>query len=192
MVETLPVLQLGHPDLRQPAQPVLDVQAPSVQCLINNLLQTLVQRGGVGIAAPQVGIPYQLLIVASHPTVRYPRAPLMQPEVMINPQILGHSEQQEQDWEGCLSVPGLRGRVSRYQEVAIAYLDRQGTPRTLELQDFIARIFQHEYDHLNGLLFIDRVTSTLDLFTEQEYQRQVMGASNLHPLQDRNAQQGES
>jgi peptide deformylase len=133
------------------------------------------EMGGVGIAAPQLGIKKQLIVVASRPTPRYPNAPEMSPTPMLNPQILGHSETTEKGWEGCLSVPGLRGLVPRYRSVTVSYQDRQGDIQQQDFDGFIARIFQHEYDHLQGMVFIDRVENTHELMTEQEYQRQILG-----------------
>ncbi|MEB3337422.1 MAG: peptide deformylase [Leptolyngbyaceae bacterium] len=179
MTELLPISQLGNPILRQQAQPIDDIQNEQIQTLIDNLLATLLQTSGVGIAAPQVAASCQLLIVASHPNARYPNAPYVEPIAMINPQIMAHSDEQVKGWEGCLSVPGIRGLVPRYSAITVSYTDRDGQSQQQELTDFLARIFQHEYDHLNGILFVDRVESTHDLFTEQEYQRQI--ALNLEP-----------
>jgi peptide deformylase len=170
------ILQLGNPTLRQMAQSVENPQDPALQDLIDELLETLTQSGGVGIAAPQVGLPLQLMIVASHPTPRYPHAPDMSPLALLNPQIVDRSIEVEKGWEGCLSVPGIRGLVPRYLSVAVEYLDRHGSPQKQVFHDFVARIIQHEYDHLKGIVFVDRVESTHELMTEQEYQRQVMGS----------------
>ena len=176
MAKTNPnIVQLGNPTLRQPAERIQTVQSPDLQALIDELLQTMAQAGGVGIAAPQVGILKQLVIIASRPTPRYPHAPEMLPTPMLNPQLVEHSDEIEKGWEGCLSVPGIRGLVPRYRSVTVDYLDRDGQPQRQILHDFVARIFQHEYDHLQGVVFIDRVESTHELMSEQEYQRQVMG-----------------
>jgi peptide deformylase len=144
---------------------------------MDQLIYTAEQANGVGIAAPQVGTSDRLFIVASRPTPRYPHAPVMEPTIMINPQILSHSSEQVKDWEGCLSVPGVRGLVPRYPAIAIEYTDRQGDRHHQELTDFVARIFQHELDHLNGILFIDRVESTEKLISEQEYQDRIVGSA---------------
>ncbi|HEY9643824.1 MAG TPA: peptide deformylase, partial [Coleofasciculaceae cyanobacterium] len=140
------------------------------------LMATLVSSNGVGIAAPQVAAPYQLLIVASRPNPRYPHAPAMQPTVMINPQLLSHSPAVVKDWEGCLSVPGIRGLVPRYQAIEIEYTTADGSLQRQTLTDFVARIFQHEFDHLNGQVFLDRVESVQDLITDQEYLTRVLPA----------------
>ncbi|MBW4661735.1 MAG: peptide deformylase [Drouetiella hepatica Uher 2000/2452] len=173
MTENLQISQLGDPALRQIAQPIDNVHDEWVQTLINNLMTTLLSSNGVGIAAPQVAVPYQMLIVASRPNLRYPNAPTMSPTVMINPRSLTHSQEIVKDWEGCLSVPGIRGLVPRYKSIAIEYTAPDGTVRQHQLTGFVARIFQHEFDHLSGLMFLDRVESTQDLVTEQEYLKRI-------------------
>jgi peptide deformylase len=170
------ILQLGNPRLRQLAQPIANTQDPALQGLIDELIQTLTQANGVGIAAPQVGLDLQLVIVASHPTPRYPDAPDMPPLAMLNPRIVSYADTTEKGWEGCLSVPGIRGLVPRYPSVTVDYRDRQGQPQQQMFQGFVARIFQHEYDHLQGIVFVDRVESTRELMSEQEYQRQIVKA----------------
>lgn len=174
MAKRLAVLQLGNPILRKKALPVEHIWDESIQELIENLMETLVIGNGVGIAAPQVGESYRLLIVASRPTSRYPLAPEMTPTVMINPHILHHSDNLAKDWEGCLSVPGIRGLVPRYDQIQVEYTSPDGKLQQLEMTDFVARIFQHEYDHLEGIIFVDRVENTHELMTEQEYQQRIL------------------
>ncbi len=177
MTETLQVLELGHPVLRRVAEPIGEPKNEHLLALMDQLIETAQQANGVGIAAPQVGTSERLFIVASRPTPRYPQAPVMEPTVMINPTILSHSSERVKDWEGCLSVPGVRGLVPRYQAIVVEYTGRDGQHYQQELTDFVARIFQHELDHLDGILFIDRVESSQDLITEQEYQERIVGAS---------------
>jgi len=175
-IETLQISQLGDPALRQVAQPINNIHDQWVQTLIDNLMTALLSANGVGIAAPQLAAPYQVLIVASRPNLRYPNAPAMSPTVMVNPRLLSHSQDRVKDWEGCLSVPGIRGLVPRYQAIAIEYTTSDGTIKRQELTDFVARIFQHEFDHLSGLVFLDRIESTQDLITEQEYMKRIVSA----------------
>ena len=163
------IAQLGNPVLRQIADPIYDIQAAWVQTLIHDLLLTLQNSNGVGIAAPQVSISRRLLIVASHPNSRYPNAPQMDPTPMINPRIIEHSDHTVKDWEGCLSVPGIRGLVPRYDEITVTYTDPHNQQQTQTLSGFVARIFQHEFDHLDGKVFLDHVEAPTDLITEQEY-----------------------
>ncbi|XGW00560.1 MAG: peptide deformylase [Leptolyngbya sp. BL-A-14] len=175
MPELLEVIELGNPVLRQKAQLVHDVQSERIQRLVENLIVTVKEANGVGIAAPQVAQSDRLFIVASRPNLRYPNAPMMEPTAMINPSILAHSDETVKGWEGCLSIPGIRGNVPRYQAIEVAYTGRDGKQHKQELTDFVARIFQHELDHLDGIVFIDRVESTQDIITEREYQRIVTG-----------------
>ena len=174
MPEVLTVSQLGDPALRQIAQPIYNIEADWAQTLIDRLMETLVRSNGVGIAAPQVAEAYRLLIVASRPNPRYPNAPEMEPTVMINPRLVNHSSEVVKDWEGCLSVPGIRGLVPRYRAIEIEYTDRQGKLQHQQLSDFVARIFQHEFDHLNGMVFLDRLESVQDIITDQEYLKRVV------------------
>jgi len=137
--------------------------------LIDDMLVTVADADGVGIAAPQVFAPLSLFLVASRPNRRYPHAPLMNPVVIINPEILWRSDEMEKGWEGCLSIPGLRGFVPRHRRIGVRYLTRKGEVREEEYGDFLARVFQHEFDHIQGTVFVDRVESTQELMTEKEY-----------------------
>ncbi|GAP93884.1 peptide deformylase [Leptolyngbya sp. NIES-2104] len=174
MAEILDIIELGHPILREKARSIEHIQDDRIQTLIDNLLATVKKANGVGIAAPQVAESLQLMIVASRPNLRYPNAPMMEPMPIINPRILSHSDETVKGWEGCLSIPGIRGNVPRYQAIELEFFDRFGKPQKMEVTDFVARIFQHECDHLNGVVFVDRVESTRDLITEKEYQKIIL------------------
>lgn len=171
-----PLLTLGHPVLRQVAQPVAAVNDEAVQRLIDQLLTTVRTANGVGIAAPQLGHSLRILVVASRPNLRYPHAPLMEPTVLVNPRLISASDELERGWEGCLSVPGVRGQVPRHQTVEVEYCDRHGQPHRQIWQGFVARILQHEVDHLDGKVFLDRVQSEADLLTEDAYQAMEIAA----------------
>jgi peptide deformylase len=173
MARLLQIAQLGHPILRKQASPVQNIQDVYIQELIDDLIATVLDVNGVGIAAPQVYESYQILIIASHPSPRYPNAPRMEPTAVINPRIISHSDEATKDWEGCLSIPGIRGLVPRYKSIKVEYTSRDGKKIKTEFTDFIARIFQHEYDHLNGIVFLDRLESTKDIVTEKEYQKSI-------------------
>ncbi|MBE9053105.1 peptide deformylase [Nostocales cyanobacterium LEGE 11386] len=173
MAELMPIIQLGNPILRQKAAWVDNIQDAHIQNLIDDLTATVAKANGVGIAAPQVAASYRLFIVASRPNLRYPHAPVMEPTAMINPRIVAHATEIVKGWEGCLSVPGIRGLVPRYQAVEVAYTDRNGKLQKQELTDFVARIFQHEHDHLDGIVFVDRLENSLDMITEDEYQKRI-------------------
>jgi peptide deformylase len=162
------IAQVGNPILRQKSQEIKDINNPEIQSLIKTLITTAEQANGVGIAAPQISQSYRLFIVASRPNSRYPNAPLMQPTAMINPKIIAYSEEIIKDWEGCLSVCGKRGLVPRYKQVEVEYYTRDGVFKKEVFADFVARIIQHELDHLDGILFIDRITNQQDIYTVLE------------------------
>jgi peptide deformylase len=166
------IAQLGQPVLREPVRPVAIPLDPAVQALIDDMTVTVADANGVGIAATQVYEPLALFIVAPRPSPRYPHAPEMEPTAMLNPELLWASNETETGWEGCLSVPGIRGPVQRHRRVRVRYVTRKGDVREEEYEGFLARIFQHEFDHINGLVFLDRVDSR-DLVTEKEYLRIV-------------------
>ena len=162
------IAQVGEPVLRTPAKnlSVDEILDDTCQSFIDNLLQTMLDANGVGIAAPQVFDPRAIMIVASRPNKRYPDAPHMQPLVLINPNITESSQQTEKQWEGCLSVPGLRGCIARPKWVEVSYQDRIGKPQKQRFDGFVGRIFQHELDHLLGQTWLDRVTDSEDIMAE--------------------------
>ncbi|MBE9029677.1 peptide deformylase [filamentous cyanobacterium LEGE 11480] len=177
----LEIITLGHPVLRQMAQPVEHIHAPEIQQLIDQLIALADHSNGVGIAASQVGIPLQIMIIASHPTPRYPAAPSMPPTALINPQIVACSDAIDVDWEGCLSVPNCRAQVPRHRDVTVVYRDRTGAERTIEFTGFIARIFQHEYDHFQGIVFPDRIQTPESMVSEAVYQQILANAAPSTP-----------
>ena len=168
------VLQLGHPTLTKVAQPVDIPIEDATKALVKVLLEVLKRDNGVGIAAPQIGQSQQVIIIASRPNIRYPSAPSMQPLVMLNPKILAESTTLELGWEGCLSVPDVRGQVERFSSVEVEYFGLDNQRHQERFEGFVARIVQHEYDHLNGTLFVDRVSSSTDLMSEAEFFKKVL------------------
>ena len=156
------IAQVGEEILKTPAKQVAkpEFEHGSLNSFIDELLDTMLEANGIGIAAPQVFDPRAIMIIASRPNPRYPDAPDMQPLVLINPVIQQSSQNTVWEWEGCLSVPGLRGRIERSDSVDVAYLDRQGQPQNIKLEGFIARIFLHEFDHLIGKTWLDHITNT--------------------------------
>ena len=165
------IIQLGNPLLRQYAKRVEEVNTKEIQTLIKHLIDTCQSSKGVGIAAPQIGISQAIMIMASYPSERYPNAPLMEPTALINPSIIAHSQTKEKDWEGCLSIPGIRAQVPRYEWVDVSYITAEGKREEKRFEGFLARIFQHEFDHLIGKVFLDSIESTQDVVMEQEYRR---------------------
>jgi len=161
-----PIVRLGHPALRAPAQPVPPdrIGDPEIQALIDDMVETMREAHGVGLAATQVGEGVQLFIYqAAGP----PEIPL---SVVINPLVTPQAREMSYDWEGCLSIPDLRGLVPRHPRVRVQGLDREGRPLDYGAAGFEARIVQHEYDHLNGVVFLDRMRDfkTLAYFDEWE------------------------
>ena len=169
MTHLCEIAQLGAKVLRLQAQAVTNIQSAEIQQIIDSMQNTLATTQGVGIAAPQMSISKRIIIVASRPTPRYPSAPLMEPTVMINPSFQTLSDTREKDWEGCLSIPGIRALVPRYTEILIKYINQQGSLVETQLEGFVARVFQHEYDHLEGKVYLDRVEDNRDIVAESEY-----------------------
>jgi len=159
------ILQIGNPVLRQVAKPVEmeKVDSPEIQNLIDQLLDIVIARDGVGISAPQINHSVRVIVVASRPNRRYPHAPFFPPMSMINPCIINHSQDLVEEEEGCLSVRGTREYVLRYRAIGLKYYNRKGELKIEKFTDFIARIIQHEIDHLNGILFVDRIQKKLVL-----------------------------
>lgn len=164
-----PIRQLGDPLLREIARPITDFADPALAELIADMQRLMLEHNGVGIAAPQLGESACLMIVASRPTPRYPHAPDMPATVMINPRFAIVDATLHKDWEGCLSVPGIRALVPRYRTIQACFQNAAGESQQQILADFPARVFQHEYDHLQGLVYLDRVASNRDIFAESEY-----------------------
>ncbi len=143
-------------------------------------METMLKANGVGIAAPQVASSRAIFIVASRPNPRYPDAPSMEPLVVVNPEIVERSGDLVPGWEGCLSIPGFRGLVPRHPRIVARFLTVDGEAVERTFEGFIARVFQHEDDHLRGLVFLDRLASRRDVVTEKEYL-----ARFAHPSEDR-------
>lgn len=173
MIEKPEILQLGAEALRQQARRVDDFECVKFHQLITTLQGLMMESNGVGIAAPQLGESWQIVIVASRPTPRYPQAAEMSPVVMVNPQYQVLDASLIKDWEGCLSVPGIRALVPRYRALHVNYQNPQGRTCQLQLQDFPARVFQHEFDHLQGLVYLDRVETNRDIVAETEFFKRI-------------------
>jgi peptide deformylase len=173
MARALEIAQLGASVIRERAAEVTDIHDPRLQAFIDDLLATVAEENGMGIAAPQVSESKRIIILSPQPNARYPYAPTMEPTAMINPEITWASSDKEKDWEGCLTVPGIRGLISRHRTIHVRYHVRDGVLIEKKYEGFLARVFQHEVDHLEGLVFLDRMESTKDLVTENEWQKIV-------------------
>ncbi len=172
------IAQLGHPVLRTPANPVDLPANESLRAFAEDLLATMRDADGVGIAAPQVYESSSVFIVASKPNPRYPDAPLMEPIVVVNPEIVWRSDEIVKGWEGCLSIPGIRGLVPRNRRIRARYATLDGEEVEREFDDFVARVFQHEDDHLRGIVFLDRLESNRDIICEKEFRRLDQSSSS--------------
>ena len=164
----LKIAQLGQPILRRPALEVSteEIKTPEFQQLVDDMLATLAREKGAGLAAPQVFASKRLFLAGVHPPAASEGPPGI--EVFINPRIVAASAETESAWEGCLSFPELMVLVPRYQAVRIEYLNRHGEVQSLELHGFPARVVQHETDHVDGILTIDRAGSTHDIIKASE------------------------
>jgi peptide deformylase len=166
----LKVARMGHPVLRGKSRAVdrRDIKGPVVQRLIDDLIETMTEYQGVGLAAPQVHEGLRIL-VASLDAGDEGRT--SEPVAIINPELSAVGSELVEDWEGCLSIPDIRGRVPRAREVVVRAFDRHGERVDLRAQDYAARIIQHETDHLDGILFLDRMRSFESLTFLDEYAR---------------------
>ena len=164
----LKVARMGHPVLRTRARPLepCEIGTPRIQQLIDDMFETMRDSEGIGLAGPQVYESIRLFVAGVDDEER-----MMPPVVMINPEVTPVGSDVEEDWEGCLSIPDIRGRVSRATDIKVRALDRYGTPLSMTANGFPARVIQHEVDHLDGVLFFDRMTSFESLTFLEEYSR---------------------
>ena len=166
------ILRMGHPNLRRVAQPVdiTHIDSPDMQLLIRDMVDTLADSGGMRLAAPQIDEDLRVAIIEipGGPT-RYGDIEAMPLTVFFNPVIEVLDDQRKGFWEGCLSVPGLRGFVERPQHIRVTYTSTAKQTEILELTGFLATVMQHEFDHLDGRLYVDRITDTTLLAFEDEW-----------------------
>jgi peptide deformylase len=153
-----PVLRMGHPLLLEQAREVEQFNTPALHQLIEDMQDTMAAEHGVGLAAPQIGVSLRVVIFGFQANQRYPEAPPVPYTVLINPVLTPQDSQTNEDWEGCLSVPGLRGLVPRYTHLRYQGFDLEGQAIDRTVSGFHARVVQHECDHLDGLLYPMRIT----------------------------------
>lgn len=152
------ILKMGDPRLLRVAQAVTQFDSDELHRLVTDLLDTMIAANGAGLAAPQIGVDLRVVIFGSgEPNPRYPEAPIVPRTVLCNPVITPLGEAEEEGWEGCLSVPGLRGVVPRYASIRYTGFDQYGDPIERTVEGFHARVVQHECDHLDGKLYPMRV-----------------------------------
>lgn len=165
----LKVARMGHPVLRQPARPLdkSEIKSPLFQKLVDDMIETMHEYHGVGLAAPQVheGLRFFVAMLDDEPDAK------SEAHVIINPQVTPLSDAREEGWEGCLSIPDIRGMVPRHVDISIRALDRHGKTMDLRLKNFPARVAQHETDHLDGVLFFDRMRSMETLTYLEEFSK---------------------
>ena len=152
-----PVLRLGDPRLRQVAEPVESFGTTELADLIEDLRDTMAALDGAGLAAPQIGVQLRVVIFCVTSNPRYPEAPPIPETVLINPRITPLGTERSSGWEGCLSVPGMRGLVPRWESIRYEGVDAEGNRVDRTVDGFHARVVQHECDHLDGVLYPDRI-----------------------------------
>ena len=163
-----PVLRLGDPRLLEVASEVSDFNNPQLDMLIEDMFDTMAAEDGAGLAAPQIGIGVRVVIFGFENNPRYPDSAAVPRTILINPQISALSNELEDGWEGCLSVPGMRGVVSRFKHIRYKGFDAAGEVIDVEASGFHARVVQHECDHLDGIIYTQRITDPLKFgFTEE-------------------------
>ena len=152
------ILKMGDPRLLRIAKPVEAFDTSELRALIADMFETMEHAGGVGLAAPQIGVDLQLVVFGFERSERYPDAAAVPRTILLNPEITPLSQDKEEGWEGCLSVPGLRGAVERFTLIRYTGLDPRGEKIEREAEGFHARVVQHECDHLIGRLYPSRIT----------------------------------
>lgn len=173
----LKVARLGHPVLRKVAAPVPvgEIGAPETQRLIDDMVETMREYSGAGLAAPQVHALKQICVIEVNRNPRYPDAPAIPLTVLVNPVVTPLTDEMEDGWEGCLSVPDMRGIVPRFGSVRLEARDREGNPIDVVAKEFLARVIQHETDHLHGIVYVDRMRDLSTLTHLAEWNRYWLG-----------------
>lgn len=149
---------MGHPLLRERAKPVESLGTPELRALVQDMKETMAAKNGAGLAAPQIGVGQRVVIFGVEKNPRYPDAEPVPFTVLVNPKIVLLTREVEDDWEGCLSVPGMRGMVPRYKRLRYSGFDEEGNAIERVAEGFHARVVQHECDHLDGILYPQRMT----------------------------------
>lgn len=173
----LEICRMGHPILRQKAKEISrqDLDSDKFRQLVTDLRDSMKHYGGIGIAAPQVGIPLQVAVIELSSLNRYGEEVNLPFTVFVNPRLEFLTEEEQGFWEGCLSVPGLRGFVERPKKLKVNFLDEKGNDRELIAEGFLATVIQHELDHLFGVLYVDRIKDMRLLTFQEEYDQFLSG-----------------
>ena len=168
------IVEIGDPRLREKSRTVdpAGFGGAELRELVEDMVDSMHAAGGIGIAAPQIGVSLRVAVIEIDPaTTRYPGAAGFPSTVIVNPRVTVLDPAMQSYWEGCLSVPNLRGLVHRPRAVRVEYVDLEGAPHAIEAEGFLATVFQHELDHLDGVLFVDKVRDTRHLATVENYAR---------------------
>jgi peptide deformylase len=175
-MKILPRTQFGNPILRKKAKnvPISFLKTAAFRKLVREMLYTMRRVGGVGLAAPQIGKSLRLAVMELQPTPTRPKLKKKGPLIIVNPKIIKYSKVKQKDWEGCLSLEKVRGLVPRSKEITVRYTNQDGKIVTEKARGLWASIFQHEIDHLNGLVYVDRMENMKTLMTIGEFKKRVL------------------
>lgn len=178
------VLRMGDPRLLQPAEAVGEFDTPALHALVTDLLDTMASEDGAGLAATQIGVGVRVVVFGCEHNPRYPEAPPVPQTVLVNPLVQPLSGEMDEAWEGCLSIPGLRGLVPRYTHIRYTGYAPSGRPIEREAEGFHARVVQHECDHLDGILYPHRMRDMTKFgFIEELHRAGSLGSGSL-PCED--------
>ena len=169
-----PVVKIGSKTLLTPSKPVEKITQELKQTLIQDMLDTMKAEDGAGLAAPQIGVNLRVMIFGMEKNPRYPDVEPVPTTILINPSFKPLSEEKEEGWEGCLSIPGYRGVVKRFKHIEYRGFDENGQVTVRQVGDFHARVFQHEYDHLDGILYVHRIEDMRYFGLTEELQKSGM------------------
>jgi len=167
------VLRMGDPRLLQVAEAVTEFNTPELDALIQDMLDTMAALDGAGLAAPQIGVSKRVVIFGVEGNPRYPDVESVPTTILINPKMEALSKEMDEAWEGCLSVPGMRGLVPRFNHLRYGGFDQQGNLFVREVRGFHARVVQHECDHLDGILYPRRIRNIINFGFEEELFKQA-------------------
>ena len=165
------IIKMGNPLLREVAQDfsIEEIKSLETKSLLEDMWDSMASAGGIGLAAPQIGISRQLAVIKlTEVSDRYPDMEDSEAFVVFNPKITVLDENEQGFWEGCLSIPGLRGYVERPRKIRVDFLDENAEPKSIEVENFLATVFQHELDHLAGKLYVDQMKDITTLMYEEE------------------------
>lgn len=175
-----PIIRLGTPNLSQPSMQITEFGTKELYILLEDMRDTMKALNGVGIAAPQIGVYLQMVIFGFEQNERYPNEDPIPFTILINPTIEILSDEKREDWEGCLSIPGMRGLVPRYKKIKYSGYDIEGKFFSRKVKDFHARVVQHECDHINGILYPERMQNMKEFGFEDILLEKIMLSREKH------------